>query len=262
MQQTKPEITPLHFRIDGEGPPLLLIHGVGADLRSWDAAVPLLSPHYRVIRADLRGHGESPLLHEPYSLERFAADLIGVLDGLGIEKAHVAGFSLGGLLGQTLALDWPERVDRLALFSAVAGRTEEERAKVVGRLEVIREEGIVAVTGAARERWFTPEFVAAHPERIDARIAELIANDKESYLQAYRVFGLGENAPRLHRIGHKTLVVTGENDVGSNPRMARFMHQEIANSRLVILPRLKHSLLVEAPELVAEQLLAFLREPD
>ncbi len=261
MRTDLPAPSDLHSVIEGEGPPVLLIHGVGADLGSWDAVVPRLSPYFTVMRADLRGHGKSPLLHETYSLERFSADLVGVLDRHGFARAHIVGFSLGGLIGQTLALDWPERVDRLALLSAVAGRSDEERAKVVDRLAVIRDQGIVAVTGAARERWFTPEFVAAHPERIEARIKELIANDKESYMEAYRVFGLGENAPRLKEIRHKTLVLTGEHDIGSNTRMARLMHREIANSRLVILPRLKHSILVEASDLVAQEVLTFLQEP-
>jgi len=255
------DVAELNYRDEGTGQALLLIHGVGANLQSWDEVAPHLTPRFRVIRADLRGHGKSPLLREPYSLERFAADQIALLDRLGIETAHVVGFSLGGLIAQTLALDWPARVERLGLLSAVAGRTEEERAKVVSRLAVIREEGIVAVTGASRERWFTPEFAAAHPDRIAARIEELIANDKESYLEAYRVFGQSENAPRLHEIGHKTLVLTGENDVGSNTRMAHLMHDRIRNSRLKILPRLKHSILVEAPDEIGKILLDFLTEP-
>lgn len=252
---------PLHYVAEGEGPALALIHGVGANLQSWSELVPRFAPHFRVIRMDLAGHGESPPIRDGYSLERFADDIVAVLDREEVERCHVVGFSLGGLIAQTLALDWPERVDRLALLSAVAGRTPEERGKVVSRLGLIREQGIAAVTAAARERWFTPAFATAHPERIEARIAELIANDHESYLEAYRVFGESDNAGRLHEIGHRTLVLTGENDAGSNTRMARLMHDRIAGSRLVILPELKHSILVEAPDLVAGHVLAFLTGP-
>jgi pimeloyl-ACP methyl ester carboxylesterase len=183
------------------------------------------------------------------------------MDRAGMARAHVVGFSLGGLIAQQIALAAPARVDRLALLAAVAGRTDEERAKVVGRLDAIRTGGIAAVTGAARERWFTEEFARSNPGRIAQRIAELEANDLESYLEAYRVFGTSELGPELHRITARTLVLTGEHDVGSNTRMARFMHETIGTSELVILPRLKHSLLVEAPLLVARALRRFLSTP-
>lgn len=248
----------LNYVIEGEGPMVTLIHGVGANLESWTATCERLTQRMRVLRMDLRGHGRSGPIREPYSLEKFAADIVAILDAEGIERTHLVGFSLGGMIAQCLALDWPDRFDRLALLATVAGRTPEERAKVTSRLDLIRDRGIVAVTGAARDRWFTERFAKAHPEKIEARIAELIANDPESYLEAYRVFGQSELAPRLHEIGHETLVLTGENDVGSNTRMARFMHDQIARSELVILPELKHSLLVEAPDEIAERLLAFL----
>jgi pimeloyl-ACP methyl ester carboxylesterase len=251
----------LHFSVTGEGTTLVLIHGVGANGDSWDDVITALGPGYTILKLDLAGHGRSPPIREPYSLRRFAADVVGTMDKVGMARAHVAGFSLGGLIAQQIALLSPERVDRLALLSAVAGRTEEERAKVVGRLEAIRADGIAAITGAARERWFTDEFARANPGRIAQRIAELESNDLESYLEAYRVFGTSDLAPELHQITARTLVLTGENDVGSNTRMARFMHTAIKGSELVILPRLKHSLLVEAPQVVAAELRRFLSAP-
>jgi (E)-2-((N-methylformamido)methylene)succinate hydrolase len=245
----------------GDGAPLVLVHGVGADGRSWDEVISALGPGFRILMLDLAGHGRSPPIRERYSLQRFAQDVLETMDRAEMPRAHVVGFSLGGLIAQQIALSAPGRVDRLALLAAVAGRTDEERAKVVGRLDAIRAGGIAAVTGAARERWFTEEFVRTNPDRIAKRIAELEANDLESYLEAYRVFGTSELAPELHRIAVRTLVLTGENDVGSNTRMARFMHDAIQGSELVILPRLKHSLLVEAPHVLAAELRRFLLAP-
>ena len=248
----------LNYAAEGAGPPVVLVHGVGSNLQAWDRVVARLSPQFRVLRMDLRGHGASTQIREPYSLEKFGEDIISVMNAAGIAKADVVGFSLGGLIGQCLALNWPGRFRKIALLSAVAGRTPEEREKVVARLAMIRETGIGAVTGAARDRWFTEDFARKHPEEIEKRIAELIANDKASYLEAYRVFGQGELAPRLHEIKHETLVLTGEFDQGSHTRMARFMHDQIADSALVILPGLRHSILVEASDIVADHLLAFL----
>ncbi|MBB3064516.1 alpha/beta fold hydrolase [Limibacillus halophilus] len=250
----------LNYIVEGpeNAPSMVLVHGVGANLASWDAVAERLVPKFRVLRMDLRGHGSSSPIRERWALGRFAEDVISVLDRESVDGADLVGFSLGGLIAQHLALHWPGRFDRLILLSTVAGRTPEEREKVVGRLAMLREGGITAITGAARERWFTEAFARKHPEKIDARIQEMLANDLESYIEAYRVFGESELASDLHRIPHRTLVMTGENDIGSNTRMARFMHQQIRNSELRVLPELKHSVLVEAPDLIADHLLRFL----
>src|SRR6202048_2655824 len=194
----------LSYTIEGSGQPIVLIHGVGADLRSWDVVCQDLSGEFSLLRMDLRGHGQSDPIRAPYSIEKFASDAIAVMDAAGIGKAHLAGFSLGSLIGQFLAIDWPDRFEKIALISAVAGCTAEERSKVASRLGVIREKGIEAVTGAARDRWFSEDFVRANPEAIERRITELLANDKDSYLEAYRVFGETELVDRLHKIRHRT----------------------------------------------------------
>jgi pimeloyl-ACP methyl ester carboxylesterase len=249
----------LSYTLEGSGQPILLIHGVGADLRSWDVVCQDLSGEFSLLRMDLRGHGQSGPIRAPYSIEKFASDAIAVMDAAGIGKAHLAGFSLGGLIGQFLAIDWPDRFEKIALISAVAGRTAEERSKVASRLGVIREKGIEAVTGAARERWFTEDFVRANPRAIERRITELLANDKDSYLEAYRVFGETELVDQLHKIRHSTLVMTGENDQGSNTRMARTMKDKIVDAELIILPHLKHSVLVEAPHEISRHLRVFFK---
>jgi 3-oxoadipate enol-lactonase len=249
----------LSYTLEGSGQPIVLIHGVGADLGSWDAVCQDLSGDFSLLRMDLRGHGQSSQIRAPYSIEKFASDAIAVMDAAGIHKAHLAGFSLGGLIGQSLAIDWPDRFEKIALISAVAGRTAEERSRVTSRLGLIRENGIEAVTGAARDRWFSENFVRANPQAIERRITELLANDKDSYLETYRVFGETELVDRLHEIRHRTLVMTGENDQGSNPRMAQTMKDKIPDAELKILPNLKHSVLVEAPHEISRHLRVFFK---
>lgn len=248
----------IHYVVEGQGEPLTLVHGVGANLRSWDDVAARLAPHFRVVRLDLRGHGKSGRITD-CSLDDLANDVRLVWDTLGIRRSHLAGFSLGGLIAQSLALSDPDRIDRLAIISAVAGRTPEERARVVERLKILREKGIGAITNAAENRWFTDEFRAAHPDRVKARMAELLANDPPSYAACYTVFSTSDLGDKVHRIRHPTLVTTGEHDVGSNTRMAKFMHEQIKGSILRILPALKHSVLVEAPDKIAFLLLDFLR---
>lgn len=248
----------IHHRVDGSGPTLTLVHGVGARLESWDRVTERLAPSFQVIRLDLRGHGRSSPIEAECTLDDLAADVRDTWNRLGIAKSHLAGFSLGGLIAQSLAISDPARIDNLIILSAVAGRTPDERAKVAHRLKLVQTESIASVTGAAEERWFTPEFRAEHPDKVAARLAELRQNDPKSYAAAYTVFATSDLGDHIHLIRHRTLVATGENDPGSNVRMARMMHARIAGSALQILPRLRHSLLVEAPDDVADLILEFL----
>ena len=159
----------IRFRVEGSGPYVTLIHEVGADLRSWDEIAPSLTHSFTVVRADLPGHGMSKRIKGDCTLGDLAEGVRVVWIHLGIKITDVAGFSLGGLLAQSLALSDPGRIRRLAILSAVAGRTEEQRAKVADRLKLLKEKGIGAITAAAEERWFTAEFRAAHPDRVRHR---------------------------------------------------------------------------------------------
>lgn len=250
----------INFERSGRGEPLVLVHGVGASLRSWDDVCGALTTDFDIIRLDLRGHGSSAPIRGEYSIEKFAADVVAVMDEVGVAKADLVGFSLGGLIAQKLAVAWPERFNRVVLLSAVAGRTAEERQKVVARLDMIRQGGIETILGAAHDRWFTEAFARAHPEIIEERMAELRQVDIESYLEAYRVFGQTELADTLAWISHPTLVMTGEFDQGSNVRMAETMHRLIPNSELRILPGLKHSVLVEASAQISGHIREFLKK--
>ena len=248
----------LNYRFEGTGPDLVLIHGVGSRLTDWDATVAALGSDFRILRYDLRGHGASEAPSGPYVVEDFRDDLIGLLDELGIAKAHVAGFSLGGLIAQSLALSAPERVEKLVLLSTVAGRTEEEKAKVQGRLDFIRSSHPADYFDQSVERWFTPEFRKANPEIVQRRKRAVSEMDGAAYAAAYYTLAMTDLGDQLSGIGAPTLVATGEHDIGSNPRMARFISETIPDAKLKILPGLRHSILLQSPELVAGLLRGFL----
>jgi pimeloyl-ACP methyl ester carboxylesterase len=152
----------------------------------------------------------------------------------------------------------PERVRALGIVSAVAGRTPEQRAAVVKRADELGRGGASMTVGAAIERWFTPEFRAGNPEIVERQIQRVLANDPVGYAAAYRVFAESDPVDELGKISCPTLVMTGEHDTGSTPTMARAIHERIARSQLVILPRYRHSLLIEATAEVVREVRAFL----
>jgi len=240
-------------------PTVILIHGLGGTLNIWDPIASVLEHRFSVLRYDLRGHGQSDVPTGDWSLEDFVRDLEAIFIDENLPHAHLVGFSLGGLIVQQFALSYPERVGQLAILSAVAGRTGAERQHVQERLRNLEKGDLDANIELALERWFSPEFRQNHPEQVQKRIAELRATSPEGYFQAYRVFVLSDLAEHLSQIRCETLVMTGEHDPGSNVRMARLMHETIPTSQLEILPNLRHSVLVESPQLIAEKLDSFLR---
>ena len=246
------------YRNDGSGAPLVLIHGVGGDSGNWDDMVPRLSAKFRVIRVDLRGHGRSAPLRAPCSVEHLARDVVEVIDALGVRACRLAGFSLGGQVAQSIALDYPDRVEKLVLISTVAGRTESEQAGVASRVQLLKDKGTAAIAESNRERWFTEGFRKRHPEKVEARVQQLLQTDAQSYLHAFTVFATADLGARLGDILAPTLIITGEEDAAATPRMAQLMRERITNSTLHVLPGLRHSLLIERPELVTDLMLDFL----
>ncbi len=247
------------YVLEGEGPAVCLVHGVGSTLESWDGVVGHMGEGYTILRYDLRGFGKSTKIKGRYELEHFVDDFATLLDHLGIEQCHLVGFSLGGLIAQGIAIRRPNRIDRLVLMSTIAGRTEEERAGARERLRNL-ERGVAGDHfRKSLDRYFSPEFQKAHPEAITELEKRNKENDPDCYAAAYRVITETDLADELHRIRSKTLVMTGEHDRGCNTRMATLMAERIADSQLVILKNLRHNVLAEAPQRIANELREFLR---
>ncbi len=247
------------YSVEGSGPPLILIHGIGASRHSWDGLVRALRGEFRCISYDLRGHGRSPLPPPPYSLDDLVDDLEALRRELGIERAHLAGHSLGGMIGPAYARRHPDRVLSLGLLSTAAFRTADDSAKVRGVVAAMRARGIPPVLETLKDRWFTPEFAARRPEVIERRLQQVIETDPEVFLSVFDIYAETEMAPWLAEVSAPALVLTGEHDGGCNPRLNRAIADALPRSELVILPRLRHAILLEAPEDVAPPVLDFLR---
>ena len=245
-------------RRQGRGPAVLLIHGVGGDSSNWGPIAERMAARFDVIAMDLRGHGRSDLIGGPVDASDLARDAAQVLDECGVAKCGVAGLSLGGTVALALALDRPERVDKLALIVTPCGRTPEEKARALERIEFLKSHGPAAMAEANRERWFTDQFRRQHPDVVERRVAQVKACDPASYLYAFTVFATADFADRLGEIRVPALVITGEHDVAATPRMAKLVGGRIANSQVHVLPGLRHSVLIEAPKQVGDLLEAFL----
>lgn len=244
--------------LEGDGPPLFLIHGIGASRHGWDGVIRSLKQKHRCISYDLRGHGLSPKPPPPYSLDDLVEDLEALRKELGIAKAHVMGHSLGGMIGPAYARRYPDRVLSLGLLSTAAFRTAEDSTKVKGVVAAMRQRGIAPVLETLKERWFTPEFAAARPDVIARRLQQVIETDAQVFLSVFDIYAETEMAPWLHEVHAPSLVLTGEFDGGCPPRLNQLIAKALPHAQLVILPRLRHAILLEAPEQVAPHLLALL----
>ncbi|MCP4327234.1 MAG: alpha/beta fold hydrolase [Alphaproteobacteria bacterium] len=246
------------FTIEGSGPPLLLIHGIGAARDAWRFMVPALSEHFTVVTYDLRGHGTSPLPVGEFGLDELVDDLERVRERAGIERAHIAGHSLGGMIGPAYARRYPRRVLSLALLSTAAGRSEEDSARVRAVVRAMEEDGIAPTLDTLVDRWFTDDFIDRKADIVARRLKQVLATDAAVFMNVFRIYAGTEMAPWLHEIEARSLVLTGELDGGCNPRLNRFIADRLPDAELVILSNLKHAILLEAPGDVTSHLVRFI----
>ncbi|MDT3379769.1 alpha/beta hydrolase [Labrys neptuniae] len=249
----------IRYRLEGEGTrPLVLVHGVGSYLEAWDGVVERLAPHFRILRFDLRGHGGSARVKGRYEIDDFVRELLALADNAGFGRFALAGFSLGGLIAQRAALDHPGRIESLLLLATVAGRNEDEKERVLNRLRLLQTKEPGSHYDNSVGRWFSEAFQHANPDLMARLRQRNAANDPDCYAAAYRVLAESDFGDEIGAIACPTLIATGEEDQGSNPRMARLMHERIANARLDILSGKRHSILIEAPAEVARLMRSFL----
>ena len=246
------------YTVEGAGPPLFLIHGIGAARDVWRFVTPLLSEHFTVVSYDLRGHGSSPLPEGPFGLADLVADLERVRKRTGFERAHVAGHSLGGMIGPAYARKYPERVLSLGLLSTAAGRSAEDSAKVWAVVGAMEEQGIPRVLDTLVERWYSDAFIAARPDIVERRLKQVVETNAEIFLEVFRIYAGTEMLPWLPEVTAPSLVLTGEFDGGCSPRLNRLIADALPHSELAILPACKHAILLEAGEAVAAHLIRFM----
>lgn len=249
----------VHHRLDGprNGRPVLLSGSLGSDLRMWEPQVAALAEAgYLVVRYDHRGHGNSPVPPGPYRLADLGADVLALLDDLGIPAADFVGLSLGGMVGMWLAQYAPARVRTLTLCC-----TSAELGPPSGwadRARTVRAEGTQAVSRSVVERWFTPAWRAADPERTRAYAAMVAATPAEGYASCCTAIETMDIASGLSRITAPTLVVAGADDPAIPAAHGRRIAAEITGARYEVVAPGAHLVSAEQPgpvnDLILQQL--------
>lgn len=240
--------------VEGEGPPLVLTHGLGDDHRFWDPCVELLAPHHRVIRWDVRGFGRSSKPPGPYDLETFAGDLLRVLDACDADRVHLVGLSMGGVIAQRFLLDHAARLRSATLVSTSSEISEKATANWRRLADRVESRGFGRVDAS---RSFAPAFAAARPEVVAAAGAQTAANDPHGYAAAARAVSAYHFTDALRGVRLPVLILQGLDDQLTPPGGSVRMSRAIPFARLLLLPDAGHSLPVEQPLLFATTLLAF-----
>ncbi len=251
----------LCYRLDGAGPPLLLIAGLGTDHRAWAGVAPALAADFRCISFDNRDCGRSDLAGAGYTIADMAADAAGLLDALGIEQAHVAGWSMGGAIAQELAITVPERVQRLVLIATYTSGDPRGTAIFEGWSLLRRRlspEDYLRVTYPfvfTRRDYRREAFIEG---MIQAALADPRRQPAEAYERQVAATTTFHSEGRLHGIGAATLILNGDDDVLTPLRFARTLEREVPDVRLVLAPGAGHGILWSDPRFVAREMAAFL----
>ncbi len=257
---TQPRVD-LHFQLDG--PPnasvLVLSHSLGLSAVMWDPIVPRLTERFRILRYDHRAHGGSPAPPGPYEIADFGRDFVQLLDRLQLERVSFCGLSLGGMVGQWLGAHAPARVDQLVLCCTAPRMLKPE--DFTARAEAVRTHGMAPIAEQAINRWFTPAFIARHPEAIAPLRTTLLAENVEGYAATCEAIAAMDQRNDLASIKAATLVLAGSADVVTPPEQAREMAEQIPGAELVILEGAPHIACVEQPDAFADQVLRWIALP-
>ena len=247
----------LHYRLDGpaDAPAVVLSNSLGTDLDLWQPQLAALTPRYRVLRYDQRGHGQSSAPAGPYTLAQLGQDVAGLLVSLQIERAHFCGISMGGLTGLWLGVHRPASVDRLVVANTAAriGTAENWNA----RIDAVTRLGMAAVADAVIARWFTPAFLAAAAPPLPALRAAFGRTSVQGYAACCAAVRDADLRAELSRIAGPTLVIAGTHDPGTTPADARFLVNGIRGAQYLELPT-SHISNIEAPAAFTAALSGFL----
>lgn len=226
---------PLYVEIEGpeDAPALMLSNSLGTDLHMWDPQEKPFSQRFRLLRYDRRGHGKSAVPPGPYSMERLGRDVLGILDYLGIRSIDWCGLSMGGMVGQWLGANAPDRIRRLVLANTSSYFPAKEPWNE--RIATVRQNGLTALADPMMARWFTAPFIAREGTAIARMKAMMLATPPAGYIANCEAVRDMDHREMLKRITAPTMVIAGRNDVATPPEAGEFIQAHIPGARLTLL---------------------------
>ncbi|WP_267225106.1 3-oxoadipate enol-lactonase [Dyella silvae] len=252
----------LAYRLDGadDKPVLVLSNSIATTLHMWDGQIPVLTQHFRVLRYDARGHGNSDAPAGAYSMDRLGSDVIELLDALGVERAHFLGLSLGGLVGQWLGIHAPDRIDQLILSntSAHLGPVSEFDARIAA---LQTSPDMEAVAEAFLANWFPATMLEAKHPDIEPFREMLLSTAPQGLAGSYAAVRDNDMRRTIALINRPTLVIAGRDDTVTLASHGEYIASTVPGARLVTLPAV-HLPNVEHPDVYARTVLDFLLEGD
>ncbi len=250
----------------GEGTPLIMIMGLGANSEWWDEElITQLSEHFKVITLDNRGTGRSEDPGEDFSLETLADDVIGLMDELDIPKAHIMGISMGGMIAQHIALNYPEKVIKLVLCSTSPGglKSKMPSREVLKQISKPREgRAIEEIIDETIPLLFTDDFIEANPDYIEKareRISKYPITPENYERQGNAIFK-HRTGRKLKKMNLPTLLMHGEKDILLPVGNAQILHDLIPNSEIATFEKSAHALFSQEPDKVLSTLIEFLQD--
>lgn len=247
----------LHYEDHGQGTPLLLVHGLGSSIRDWEYQLPALSARHRLIALDVRGHGRSGKPREAYSIQAFADDVAALIEHLGLQRVHLVGISMGGMIAFQLAVDRPQLLLSLTIVNStpeVRARNLNERWQLLKRWSLSRLLSLETIgKGLGRILFPRPEQAELR-QKIEQRWPE---NDKRAYLASLDAIIGWSVWEHLSNITCPTLVVSGDRDYTPVAHKQRYV-QALRNARLVVIEESRHATPMDQPERFNTTLLDFI----
>lgn len=257
------EVNDISIRFEVSGPSgapwVVLSNSMMTNYRMWDAQLEALQD-YRVLRYDQRGHGETDGPEGAYSFEMLADDAIALMDHVGAGRVHWVGCSMGGMTGQAVALNCPDRVRSLALCDTRGHSPESKKAQRIKRIEIVQRDGVEPMVEGCLRGNFSPEFIDANPELMDEMRGIVRGTSVAGVVGCSHALSAHNYSPRLHEIVVPTIIVVGENDESTPVSQSQDMFDRIPNARMVVLPQAKHLSNIERAVEFNEALLEFLSE--
>lgn len=251
----------VHYVMEGpaDGPVVTMSHSLTTTLEMWTPQVkPLIDRGYRVLRYDTRGHGGTSVTEPPYTLDMLAADAAAMLEALGIAKTHFVGLSMGGMIGQTLALARPDLLQTLTLCDTSSGYPPEGASMWADRIAAAEKAGLEANVAPTIERWFSPGYAASNDAAL-VPVRDMIRNTPvKGYVGCCHAISKLALTDRISAIKVPTLIIVGEDDPGTPVSMHVTINEKIAGSQLVVLPTARHLSNIEAVEPFNAALIGFL----